>query len=78
VAQTRGVIAEWRDGFFVLDKWQVSRKLTLNYGVRYELPTVPYSVNGYATELNLQQTQLVPLKCSGPPASAFGPPRRGR
>jgi hypothetical protein len=53
VAQTRGVIAEWRDGFFVLDKWQVSRKLTLNYGVRYELPTVPYSVNGYATELNL-------------------------
>ena len=31
---------EWRDGFFVLDKWQVSRKLTLNYGIRYELPTV--------------------------------------
>jgi Carboxypeptidase regulatory-like domain/TonB dependent receptor len=68
VAQTRGVIAEWRDGFFVLDKWQVSRKLTVNYGVRYELPTVPYSVNGYATELNPQQTLLVPLN---PPQPGF-------
>src|SRR5262249_27385063 len=27
---------------------------------RYELPTVPYSVNGFHTELNPQQTQLVP------------------
>ncbi len=68
LAQTRGVIAEWRDGFFVLDNWQVSRKLTLNYGVRYELPTVPYSVNGYATELNPQQTLLVP---PNPPQPGF-------
>ena len=28
--EIRGRVAEWRDGFFVLDKWQVSRKLTLN------------------------------------------------
>ena len=26
--EVRGRVAEWRDGFFVLDKWQVSRKLT--------------------------------------------------
>ena len=50
--EVRGRVAEWRDGFFVLDKWQVSRKLTLNYGLRYELPTVPYTINGVATELN--------------------------
>jgi len=68
VAQTRGVIAEWRNGFFVLDKWQASRKLTLDYGVRYELPTVPYSVNGYGTELNPQQTLLVPMN---PPQPGF-------
>ena len=68
VAQTRGVIAGWRNGFFILDNWQVSRKLTVNYGVRYELPTVPYSVNGYATELNPQQTLLVPLN---PPQPGF-------
>ena len=51
-------MAEWRDGFFVLDKWQVTRKLTLNYGIRYELPTVPYTINGNASDLNPDQTAL--------------------
>ena len=58
--QVRGVVAEWRDGFFVLDNWQATRKLTLNYGIRYELPTVPYSVNGYHTLLNAEQTAVRP------------------
>ena len=66
--QVRGLVAEWRDGFFVLDNWQVNRKLTVNYGLRYELPTVPYTVNGYATELNPQQTALVP---PNPPVRGF-------
>jgi hypothetical protein len=57
--EVRGRVAEWRDGFFVMDKWQVSRKLTLNYGLRYELPTVAYTINGNATELNPNQTALV-------------------
>jgi hypothetical protein len=57
--EVRGHVAEWRDGFFVQDKWQVTRKLTLNYGLRYELPTVPYTINGVATELNPNQTALV-------------------
>ena len=57
--EVRGRVAEWRDGFFVQDKWQISRKLTLNYGLRYELPTVPYTINGVATELNAGQTALV-------------------
>jgi hypothetical protein len=57
--EVRGRVAEWRDGFFVQDKWQVSRKLTLNYGLRYELPTVPYTINGVATELNADQSALV-------------------
>jgi len=42
----KGSVAEWRDGFFVLDNWQATSKLTLNYGLRYDLPTVPYSLNG--------------------------------
>ena len=50
--EVRGRVAEWRDGFFVQDKWQISRKFTLSYGLRYELPTVPYTINGVATELN--------------------------
>jgi hypothetical protein len=57
--EVRGRVAEWRDGFFVLDKWQISRKLTINYGLRYELPTVAYTINGNASELNADQTALV-------------------
>jgi hypothetical protein len=57
--EVRGRVAEWRDGFFVLDKWQVTRKFTLNYGIRYELPTVGYTINGNASELNPQQTAIV-------------------
>jgi hypothetical protein len=58
--QFQGDVATWRDGFFVLDNWQASRKLTVNYGIRYELQTVPYSVAGYARELNAAQTAAVP------------------
>lgn len=66
--EIKGVVAAWRDGFFVLDKWQATRKLSVNIGLRYELPTVPYSVNGYATLLNRQQTQLIP---TNPPQPGF-------
>jgi hypothetical protein len=58
--QYQGDVAAWRDGFFVLDNWQATRKLTLNYGLRYELQTVPYSVAGFARELNAAQTAPVP------------------
>ncbi len=59
VATIKGSVAEWRDGFFVLDNWQASSKLTINYGLRYDLPTVPYSLNGYARILNASQTALL-------------------
>jgi hypothetical protein len=67
----RGRVAEWRDGFFVQDKWQISQKLTLNYGIRYELPTVPYTINGIATELNRDNTALV----GGTPGFHFTDPQ---
>lgn len=60
VLPVKGSIGEWRDGFFVLDNWDPFPKLTLNYGVRYELPTVPYSLDGYARILNPDQTALIP------------------
>lgn len=60
VLPVKGSIGEWRDGFFVLDNWEPFSKLTLNYGLRYELPTVPYSLNGYARILNSDQTALIP------------------
>jgi outer membrane receptor protein involved in Fe transport len=66
--ELRNQVAEWRDGFFVVDNWQASKKLTLNLGLRYELPTVPYTVNGVATALNAQQTAIVP---ANPPVPGF-------
>ena len=53
-------MGEWRDGFFALDNWQVAPKFTLNYGFRYDLPTGPYSLNGYGRLLNDAQTALMP------------------
>ena len=38
LGQFKGSAAQWRDGFFGQDTWQVTRKLTLQYGLRYELP----------------------------------------
>ena len=64
--QIRNQVAEWRDGFFVVDNWQATKRLTLNLGFRYELPTVPYTTNGYATILNPAQTALIPAKTPDP------------
>ena len=69
VFPTKGSIGEWRDGFFVLDNWQVFPKLTLNYGLRYELPTVPYSLNGYTRILNADDTALIPATTATTPAT---------
>jgi outer membrane receptor protein involved in Fe transport len=71
--QIRNQVAEWRDGFFVVDNWQASKKLTLNLGLRYELTTVPYTVNGYATILNRAQTALIPSTVPSPGFSFIDP-----
>ena len=73
IQEFKGVVAEWRDGFFFLDNWQANSKLTLNYGLRYELPTVPYSVNGNARILNPQQTALIPATVPTPGFSFINP-----
>lgn len=65
ILPVKGSVGEWRDGFFVLDNWQPIQRLTLNYGIRYELPTVPYSLNGYARLLNSSETALIPSTNAG-------------
>ena len=69
VTSIKGSAAEWRDGFFVLDNWQATSKLTLNYGLRYDLPTVPYSLNGYTRIMNAAQTALLPVSTANSPAT---------
>lgn len=51
---------QWRDDLFVLDKWSATRNLSLNIGLRYELPTVPVSPSGIANVLSSDGTKLVP------------------
>jgi hypothetical protein len=51
---------QWRNAFFVSDKWSVSRKLTLTLGLRYELPTVAQSPNGTVNVLSREGTALIP------------------
>jgi hypothetical protein len=60
IATIKGSVGQWRDGFFALDNWQVTSRLTVNYGLRYDLPTVPYSLNGAARILNVAETALIP------------------
>ncbi len=55
-----GGAQQWRHGFFVQDKWQVNQRLTLTFGVRYELPIVPQSTTGNGTILNPEQTGFIP------------------
>ncbi len=40
-AQPYLTIRSWRDSLYVRDQWQVSRKLTVNYGVRWEYYPFP-------------------------------------
>ncbi len=41
----------WRSFFYAQDDWKVSRKLTLNIGLRYDLLGMPVEVNGVSRTL---------------------------
>jgi hypothetical protein len=74
-----GGAREYRDGFFVMDKWQFNRKLTLTYGLRYELPTVPHSAAGNGRILDPTDSFFVPatvpqtIPFNGPNHKDFAP-----
>ena len=74
LTQVKGSIAQWRDGFFVQDTWQVSQKLTLQYGLRYELPQVAYSLNGVGRIMTPDLTALYPAQGGTTPANATAYP----
>jgi hypothetical protein len=60
--QVKVAVGQWRDGFFVQDNWQVSQKLTVQYGLRYELPQVAFSLNGVGRKLTPDQIALYPAQ----------------
>ncbi|TAM79494.1 MAG: hypothetical protein EPN47_16955 [Acidobacteria bacterium] len=67
-AEVPGLVRQWRDGFFIEDNINVTQKLTLNLGLRYEVAMPPSTLNGNATILNPQETALIP---SNPPQPGF-------
>lgn len=70
--QIKGSVGQWRDGFFVQDTWQARPNLTLQYGLRYELPTVAYSLNGFGRVLNSDYSALLPAS-SATSAQTYDP-----
>ena len=67
-AEVPGLVGQWRDGFFVTDNVNLTHKLTLNLGLRYDWSSPPSTLNGNATILNPAQTALIP---SNPPEPGF-------
>ena len=49
----------WEHGFYGQDDFKVSRKLTLNYGLRWDRYTVPYDKNGLYYNFDPQKFALV-------------------
>jgi hypothetical protein len=58
--QLEGHVGGWRNGFFVNDVWQVTPKMTLSLGLRYELNTPVQTYSGFASELDETFTRILP------------------
>lgn len=48
----------WNFATFVDDTWRATNRLTLNYGLRYELLAPPYEVNNRWSNFNLDTAQI--------------------
>jgi outer membrane receptor protein involved in Fe transport len=54
LGQLKYVQQDWRVNFYAQDKWQASRKLTLNLGVRYDRQDiVPQTKNAFAPRIGM-------------------------
>jgi len=59
VASTFFKTFNYETGYFVQDDWKVSRRLTLNLGIRYDLYTYPYEQNNDQANYNLPSGNLL-------------------
>jgi hypothetical protein len=66
VDQIQGDVGQWRNGFFVNDVWQATRRMTLSLGLRYERNTPVQTYEGVASMLNADQTQIIPTTFPSP------------
>ena len=64
--QIQGHVGGWRNGFFLNDTWQASRKVTLSLGLRYELNTPVQTYAGLATMLAEDFETIIPATLPSP------------
>jgi hypothetical protein len=65
--QVKEEVTQWRNGFFVQDHWEVLKQLTLDVGLRYELPQVPTSANGFGRILDPTYSFFIPTSSATTP-----------
>ena len=79
LSPSRVPLEQWRDGFFVLDNWQATQRLTINYGLRYDLADRAIQPERLCTHSESAETALIPPSnatsgcdfCPHPRASNF-------
>ena len=49
----------WMASFFAQDEWKFTRKLTVNYGLRYDYSTWPYEGGNHFTNLDTATGQII-------------------
>jgi hypothetical protein len=49
----------WETGYFGQDDWKISKRLTLNLGLRYDVYTYPYTTGNQQSNFDVQSGQLV-------------------